>query len=78
MHRLSPEQLPLPSWRTWLRTGWRKIGRDAQRLTDVAALFAERCRQRRALCALDDRTLKDIGLDRSDVWRESRKPWWRA
>ena len=34
-------------------------------------------RQRRALAALDDHTLQDIGLTRCDVEREVTKPFWR-
>ena len=30
-------------------------------------------RQRRALMALDDRMLKDIGLSRTDAWREANR-----
>lgn len=37
-----------------------------------------RARQRQQLAALDDRLLRDIGLDRSAAQRESEKPAWRA
>lgn len=38
----------------------------------------ERQRQRYRLQDLDDRDLEDIGLTRSEVDREIRKPFWRA
>lgn len=54
----------------------------ARRLVTVAAdavvLWLERARQRRALQRLDDRMLRDIGLTRVDVARESDKPFWRG
>jgi uncharacterized protein YjiS (DUF1127 family) len=34
-------------------------------------------RQRRALLALDDRMLKDIGISRADALQEGNKPFWR-
>lgn len=34
-------------------------------------------RQRRALLALDERMLKDIGISRTDALQEGRKPFWR-
>lgn len=34
-------------------------------------------RQRRHLSSLDDRLLRDIGLDRGQVDRELAKPFWR-
>ena len=37
----------------------------------------DRLRQRRALAALDDRLLQDIGLSRADVERECSRPFWR-
>ena len=40
--------------------------------------WLERRRQRRALLALDDKLLKDIGLGPSDAWREAHKPFWRV
>jgi uncharacterized protein YjiS (DUF1127 family) len=39
--------------------------------------WAERYRQRRALLALSDNTLKDIGVSGADAWREASKPFWR-
>ena len=41
-------------------------------------VWSEQARQRRALAALDDRMLKDIGLARADVMLESDKPFWRG
>jgi uncharacterized protein YjiS (DUF1127 family) len=46
-------------------------------LLDIQAGWAERNRQRRTLAALDDRMLKDIGLDRAAVSREEAKLFWR-
>jgi uncharacterized protein YjiS (DUF1127 family) len=40
--------------------------------------WAERRRQRRALLALDDNLLKDIGLSSADAWAEAHKPFWRG
>lgn len=33
--------------------------------------------ERRMLMSMSDRTLKDIGLSRSDAYREASRPWWR-
>ena len=46
----------------------------------VAATVREwhrRARERAELAALDDRTLKDIGLTRADAAFISNKPFWR-
>jgi uncharacterized protein YjiS (DUF1127 family) len=40
--------------------------------------WRRRSRERAELAALDDRTLKDIGLTRSDAEFLSNKPFWRA
>jgi uncharacterized protein YjiS (DUF1127 family) len=39
--------------------------------------LAERARQRRALLALDDWMLKDIGLSRADAQHEYVKRFWQ-
>jgi uncharacterized protein YjiS (DUF1127 family) len=39
--------------------------------------WRERGRQRRALENLNDDMLKDIGVSRCDVYRESSKAFWR-
>jgi uncharacterized protein YjiS (DUF1127 family) len=41
------------------------------------ARWLETVRQRRALAALDDYTLRDIGITRVEVGREAEKPFWR-
>jgi len=44
---------------------------------DRVLCWAETTRQRRALARLDDRLLRDIGLTRTDVEAELRRPPWR-
>lgn len=38
--------------------------------------WLELSRQRRVLAQLDERMLRDIGIDRLDAVRESRRPFW--
>ena len=40
-------------------------------------LWWNRARERDELAALDERTLRDIGLSRYDVLQEANKPFWR-
>ena len=55
-------------------------GGDRRRFALVRNAFSAwlvRARERRALAALDERTLKDIGLSRYDISAElARRPWW--
>ena len=55
----------------------------AIRLWAAAALdrllgWHEVARQRRALLALSDRMLKDIGITRAEAEREASRPFWRT
>jgi uncharacterized protein YjiS (DUF1127 family) len=40
--------------------------------------WQERGRQRRHLASLDDYLLRDLGISRSDVYAELRKPFWEG
>ena len=51
--------------------------RHLARVRNAISAWLGRARDRRALAALDERTLKDIGLSRYDVSAElARRPWW--
>ncbi len=46
---------------------WRQLARE----------WLARARSRQRLARLDDRMLRDIGIDRARVWRETRKWFWQ-
>lgn len=43
----------------------------------VVGRWMERVRVRRELAGLDDRMLRDMGINRTDVRAETDKPFWR-
>jgi uncharacterized protein YjiS (DUF1127 family) len=47
-------------------------------LVDLLIGAIERARSRRILRLLDDRMLRDIGIDRGTAQYESDKPFWRG
>jgi uncharacterized protein YjiS (DUF1127 family) len=47
------------------------------RVVRIVAIYMRRSRTRRALAELPDHHLRDIGLSRVDVARETGKPFWR-
>jgi uncharacterized protein YjiS (DUF1127 family) len=59
-----------------LSTGGNGSSRLA-RVRNAVSAWLGRARDRRALAALDDRALKDVGLSRYDVSAEvAKRPWW--
>jgi uncharacterized protein YjiS (DUF1127 family) len=54
------------------------LGERVVALFDRLAIWTERRRQRRALEALPDHLLSDIGISRADADHEAEKPFWRG
>lgn len=55
----------------------RATGARVAAAMETAIGWLERYRQRRALQALPDHLLHDIGISRIDAEREADKPFWR-
>jgi uncharacterized protein YjiS (DUF1127 family) len=47
-------------------------------IVDILQLWQRRADERLWLGQMDDHMLKDIGLNRVDVMRESEKPFWQG
>ena len=58
----------------------RVLGRPnaLQALARLLLLWWRRFQQRRELAGLGEDMLRDVGLDRSQAWHETSKPFWRA
>jgi len=54
-----------------------RLNRAAIGFVSTAYLWSERAAQRRRLATLDDRLLKDIGVNRDTAAQEYDKPFWR-
>ncbi len=54
------------------------LGHLPMRISQTLNMWYDRARQRRHLAMLDDRLLRDIGVDRATVMEEVSKPFWRA
>lgn len=53
---------------------WRRLRETALKVTDTLALWHFRAESRRELERMDDRLLRDAGIDRSEAY----KPFWKA
>jgi uncharacterized protein YjiS (DUF1127 family) len=47
------------------------------RAVDTILLWHDRSKSRRMLAALDDRMLRDVGVDQATARREAERPFWR-
>ncbi len=56
--------------------GVRALGQDLVRFAHYFLTCLDVARQRRQLLALDERTLKDIGISRIDALREANRHFW--
>lgn len=54
------------------------VGYALGRALEIPLDWLQHDRDRRALQALDDRLLSDIGVSRGEVQQEVLKPFWRA
>ncbi len=64
---------PTLTTRTFLAVLARSVARGFDQLLE----WQDRARQRHRLASLESHILKDLGLSRADVARESGKPFWR-
>jgi uncharacterized protein YjiS (DUF1127 family) len=60
------------SWAARLGSGFSVV----RRCLATLRLWRQRAQERRALAALDDRLLADIGVTRADAERECAAPFW--
>jgi uncharacterized protein YjiS (DUF1127 family) len=66
----APQQLRWRALRHALRQG-------LIRMFAMLREWRRRSRDRAELARFDDRMLRDIGVNRAEIWREINKPFWR-
>jgi uncharacterized protein YjiS (DUF1127 family) len=72
------DALAAPAFGPWLVRSWRALHAGLGHATDMIATWRERARMRRHLLMLDDRLLRDIGVNRLQARSEAEKPFWRV
>jgi uncharacterized protein YjiS (DUF1127 family) len=60
-----------------MRRWWSPIGDGLMALLDGIARWQERAESRHLLLTMDDRTLRDIGIDRATARHTGGLPFWR-
>ena len=60
-----------------LRSQTPALGVGLQRAIDTVLLWHDRVKSRRTLAMLDDRMLRDVGIDQATARQESSAPFWR-
>jgi uncharacterized protein YjiS (DUF1127 family) len=55
----------------------RSVRPGLQRAIDTVLLWHDRVKSRRTLAMLDDRMLRDVGIDQATARQESTLPFWR-
>lgn len=69
-------QAPGPDRRVAGAPAWLRLRAALSRALLTLLRWQEVARQRRALAAMDDHMLKDIGITRADACREAARPFW--
>ncbi|MBI3446294.1 MAG: DUF1127 domain-containing protein [Magnetospirillum sp.] len=59
------------------RAFFRQLRRRLRWIFRQPSTWVQRWKQRTELAGLDDRTLRDMGVNRYDIAREVAKPFWR-
>lgn len=62
----------------WLPRVWRTLHAALGPAVKTLSTWRERARMRQRLLLLDDRLLRDIGIDRVQARGEADKPFWRV
>ncbi len=61
-----------------VHTAWNMVVTPVVSLPSTMMTWQERAATRAALEELDQRLLRDMGIDRSTATQEARKPFWKA
>jgi uncharacterized protein YjiS (DUF1127 family) len=72
------QEAPAPCDRPLPGVAQRRATGRLERLLATLRLWRRRAKESEQLSELSDRALRDLGISRSEAWREARKPFWRG